>query len=94
MSSIWRGAWTRICCDVYLRDRIFVPLGMEDTSFVPTPDQHKRQASVHQRQGDGSLVQQPLSPPSAREFFAGGGGLCSTGRDYLTFLRMLLQTAG
>jgi methyl acetate hydrolase len=77
--------------DVYLRDRIFVPLGMEDTGFGPTPDQQKRQASVHQRQDDGSLVPQPLSPPAPREFFAGGGGLCSTGRDYLSFLRMLLQ---
>ena len=28
--------------------------------------------------------------PQAPEFFMGGGGLYSTGRDYLTFLRMLL----
>src|SRR6202007_2811973 len=28
---------------------------------------------------------------SHREFFSGGGGLLSTGRDYLTFLQMLLH---
>ena len=28
--------------------------------------------------------------PQALEFFVGGGALYSTGRDYLTFLRMLL----
>ena len=77
--------------DVYLRDRIFVPLGMKDTGFAPTPDQHRRQASMHQRQADGGLVPQQLSPPPPREFFAGGGGLCSTAGDYLTFLQMLLQ---
>jgi methyl acetate hydrolase len=77
--------------DAYLRERILTPLGMEDTGFVPTPEQHARQASVHQRQADGSLTAQPLSPPSPREFYSGGGGLYSTGRDYLSFLRMLLH---
>jgi len=77
--------------DAYLRERIFAPLGMVDTGFVLTPEQHTRQASVHQRQADGSLAAQPLSPPSPPEFFAGGGGLCSTARDYLSFLQMLLH---
>jgi methyl acetate hydrolase len=77
--------------DVYLRARIFARLGMEDTGFVTTPEQQARQSSVHQRQADGSLVAQPASPPATGEFFAGGGGLCSTGSDYLTFLRMLLH---
>jgi CubicO group peptidase (beta-lactamase class C family) len=77
--------------DAYLRDRIFAPLGMEDTGFVATPEQHTRQASVHQRQADGSLVAQPLPAPSTPEFYAGGGGLRSTARDYLSFLQMLLQ---
>jgi CubicO group peptidase (beta-lactamase class C family) len=77
--------------DAYLRDRIFAPLGMEDTGFVPTPEQHARQASVHQRRPGGGLAPQKLAPPSIPEFYAGGGGLYSTGRDYLSFLRMLLH---
>ena len=32
-----------------------------------------------------------MSPPGKLEFFAGGGGLFSTGPDYLTFLQMLLN---
>ena len=84
-------AVSRQSLDVYLRDRIFAPLGMDDTGFLLTPEQHARQASMHQRKADGSLVAQPSPPPATREFFGGGGGLCSTGRDYLTFLRMLLH---
>ena len=77
--------------DAYLHDRIFGPLGMEDTGFVPTPEQYARQASMHQRQADGSLAPQPLPPPSTPEFYAGGGGLRSTARNYLSFLQMLLH---
>ncbi|MFI4947331.1 MAG: serine hydrolase domain-containing protein [Alphaproteobacteria bacterium] len=77
--------------DAVLRERIFAPLGMEDTGFVPSPEQRARQASIHQRQADGSLAPQPLPPLSTPEFYAGGGGLHSTAGDYLTFLRMLLH---
>jgi methyl acetate hydrolase len=77
--------------DAYLRERIFVPLGMADTGFVSTPEQYARQASVHQRQADGSLAPQPLPAPSTPEFCAGGGGLHSTARDYLSFLQMLMH---
>ena len=64
---------------------------MDDTGFVASPAQRARQAFVHQRQADGSLARQPLDPPATPEFWAGGGGLLSTGRDYLTFLEMLLH---
>jgi methyl acetate hydrolase len=77
--------------DAYFRDHLFAPLGMRDTGFVPAPEQHARQAHVHQRKPDGSLEPQPLPAPSMPEFFAGGGGLVSTGPDYLRFLRMLLN---
>lgn len=77
--------------DAYFRDHIFGPLGMSDTGFVPSPEQYARQAHVHQRRADGSLEPQPLAQPAIPEFFAGGGGLVSTGPDYLRFLRMLLD---
>jgi methyl acetate hydrolase len=77
--------------DVVFRERILGPLGMADTGFVASPDMRARQVSVHQRQADGTLVPQPLETPFKPEFHAGGGGLYSTGRDYLTFLRMLLN---
>jgi CubicO group peptidase (beta-lactamase class C family) len=77
--------------DVYFRDKIFAPLGMQDSGYVISAEQRARQASVHQRQADGGLVPQPLETPSTPEFWPGGGGLYSTGRDYLTFLQMLLH---
>ncbi len=77
--------------DAYLRGHICAPLGMEDTGFVPTPEQRARLTPVHQRQADGALVPQSFDFPVDPEFHGGGGALYSTGRDYLTFLRMLLQ---
>jgi methyl acetate hydrolase len=78
--------------DAYFRDHIFAPLGMGDTGFVASPEQRTRQAHVHQRKPDGGLEAQPLPAPSVPEFFAGGGGLISTAPDYLSFLRMLLNS--
>jgi CubicO group peptidase (beta-lactamase class C family) len=64
---------------------------MTDSTFRPSEAQRARQAIVHQRQADGSLVPLPLPPLSPPEFDAGGGGLFATGPDYLRFLRMLLM---
>ena len=78
--------------DVYFRERLFGPLGMMDSGFVTTEAQRARQAGLHQRETDGTLVPQPLEPPAtAAEFWSGGGPLYSTGRDYLQMLQMLLH---
>jgi methyl acetate hydrolase len=77
--------------DVYFREHILDPLGMNDTGFATTQEQRARQASVHQRKPDGSLEPQPLETPFTPEFYAGGGGLYSTAPDYLNFLQMLLH---
>jgi CubicO group peptidase (beta-lactamase class C family) len=76
----------------YFRDRIFDPLGMKDSGYVTTPEHRARQARLHTRQADGSLVLQPLEPVSVKaEFFSAGGPLYSTPRDYFTFVQMLLN---
>lgn len=77
--------------EMLLRDRIFVPLAMADTGFVPGPSQRARCATVHRREADGRLSPMDFQPPEAPEFFGGGGGLLSTGPDYLRFARMLLN---
>src|SRR5437762_11321236 len=76
--------------EVYFREHIFAPLGMSDTAYAISSAQQPRLVSVHQRKPDDSL--EPVTPPDPpwREFWSGGGGLNSTGRDYLVFLQMLL----
>jgi methyl acetate hydrolase len=76
--------------DAYFGAHIFAPLGMTDTGFVPSANQVSRLVRVHRRGPDGSLEPITMEAPH-REFFSGGGGLLSTGRDYLAFLRMLLH---
>ncbi len=77
--------------DVYFREHILDPLGMNDTAFAVSPEQRAREASVHRRQPDGSLAPQPTEQQTARQRFSGGGGIYSTGPDYLAFLCMLMQ---
>jgi CubicO group peptidase (beta-lactamase class C family) len=76
--------------DGYLRERIFGPLGMKDTVFILRPEHQTRLAAMHARGADGTLKPIEFGMPQSPEFFMGGGGLYSTGRDYLAFLRMLL----
>jgi len=75
--------------ETVFRERLFAPLKMPDTGFVVHPDMLARFATVHARKPEGLRpLDLPVNPP--REFFAGGGGLHSTPRDYMRFLRMLL----
>src|SRR6516165_10601895 len=80
--------------EVYFREKIFAPLGMSDTDYAISAAQQTRLVSVHQRKPDDSL--EPVTPPDPpwREFWSGGGGLNSTGHDYLAFLQMLLGQGG
>jgi CubicO group peptidase (beta-lactamase class C family) len=90
----------------FLKERILGPLGMNDTDFfVPKEKAHRFAAcysadpqggmTFHATERKGTLTLQDdpatssfLSPPS---LVSGGGGLCSTASDYLTFCRALLN---
>ncbi|MBV9359010.1 MAG: beta-lactamase family protein [Chloroflexi bacterium] len=76
--------------EAYFREHLFDPLGMADTGFLLSPARRARRASMHQRQADGSFKVISHDVPQQPEFFMGGGGLYSTGPDYLRFVRMLL----
>lgn len=75
----------------YFQKHIFDPLGMTDTSFKLNSSQRKRLVAVHARLPDGSLKPIEFETPQEPEFFSGGGGLYSTGPDYLKFVRMFLN---
>ncbi|SIO65737.1 CubicO group peptidase, beta-lactamase class C family [Bradyrhizobium erythrophlei] len=90
----------------FLKERIFDPLGMNDTDFFVPADKAHRFAACYSadpqggmtfhagvRKGGLTLQDDPatssfLAPPS---LISGGGGLCSTAADYLTFCRALLN---
>jgi len=74
----------------YFKEHMFQPLEMHDTGFVLGDSQRQRLAGMHFRQPDGSLAAIPFEMEQNPEFFMGGGGLYSTGPDYLRFQRMIL----
>jgi CubicO group peptidase (beta-lactamase class C family) len=77
--------------EIYFRENIFAPLGMTDTGFLISSAQKKRVAQLYTRRADGSLAPRAFQMPQRPEFFAGGGGLFSTPRNYMAFLQMLLH---
>lgn len=83
--------------DRFLRERLFDPLGMDDTWFYLPQAKADRLVTVQQKQ-DRSWVKFPVTfydtdypITGAKSFFSGGAGLCSTARDYATFLQMYLN---
>jgi CubicO group peptidase (beta-lactamase class C family) len=80
--------------DVFLKERIFDPLGMNDTRFYLNDDQAPRLVTVHTRKDD-KWVSYPVTfydpaypKTGAKAFFSGGAGLSSTTEDYARFLQM------
>jgi CubicO group peptidase (beta-lactamase class C family) len=90
--------------DEFFRRRIFVPLKMNDTSFIVPRAKRPRLAALYEplrgglhRIGTG-LVKRGLLVYSATyptndesKYYSGGAGLVSTAGDYHRFLRMLLR---
>jgi methyl acetate hydrolase len=76
--------------DVF-RTRIFEPLGMHDTSFVPTGAMRRRIAGMHARNADGSIAAIDFELPADPEIHMGGHGLYATVGDYMRFIRMWLN---
>jgi CubicO group peptidase (beta-lactamase class C family) len=75
--------------DAFLRERIFEPLDMPDTSFYYTGRQADRLASVHARR-EGKLEATPRDLSNVK-YFSGAGGLSASVEDYLQFAQMLLN---
>ena len=81
--------------DVFLRTKIFEPLGMKDTGFWVDPSKLDRLTSLFTYAPDKRLIRAAL--PSAGRltskpvFLSGSGGLLSTTIDYFRFAQMLLN---
>jgi methyl acetate hydrolase len=79
--------------DRYMTERLFTPLGMNDTGFAIGPAQRMRKAKMHTR-GSGGFNVMEHEIPQTPELHMGGGGLYSTMSDYLKFTQALLMGGG
>lgn len=84
--------------DEFLRQRLFDPLGMDDTWFYLPNDRASRLVTVHRRSDEGAWSRFPVTfydpdypIKGSRRFFSGGAGLSSSAKDYATFLQMYLN---
>ena len=84
----------------FLSERLFKPLGLNDTHFFLPQTKINRLATVYsstdsggiERAPDpGHMVGQGAYVNGPRKSFSGGAGLLSTATDYATFLQMMLN---
>lgn len=84
--------------DVFFRERIFGPLGMDDTDFFVPEDKLSRLTACYQKDPiTGEVTISDEAGPESALYRAqpallnGGGGLVSTARDYLKFCLCLMN---
>ncbi len=80
--------------DQFFRERIFEPLGMQDTHFYLPEQKLARLVTAYEKTRDG--LQEMLwatGNPAERNgtYFSGSGGLAGTAPDYLRFAQMLVN---
>lgn len=85
--------------DQFLRQRLFLPLGMKDTYFYLPADKQARLVELYTEDAahqtvfmephDGMFPNYPKA--SGGTYFSGGAGLSSTIDDYAVFLQMMLN---
>ncbi len=80
--------------DVFLKERLFEPLKMKNTTFYPTDEQRFNLVTAYAKNKETGM----LEPGAPRADFGprdkppqGNGGLYSTARDYTRFCQMLLS---
>ena len=85
----------------FLTERVFEPLGMNDTHFFLPESKVGRLAAVYSSVGDGGRIARAPDPgrmvgqghyvEGPRKAFSAGAGLLSTATDYAAFLQMMLN---
>ena len=81
--------------DAFFHSRIFEPLGMNDTYFYLPESKFGRLVKVSTFDKNHHLVSSTdefvTYPMLKGTYYSGGAGLCSTTKDYGTFLQMMLN---
>lgn len=79
----------------FFQERLFAPLGMDDTAFWVPPDKRHRFTAVYEPDPAGGirLADDPATSRFAQptRFLSGGGGLVSTAHDYCQFAQMIVH---
>jgi CubicO group peptidase (beta-lactamase class C family) len=85
--------WSGQSLDVFLKERMFEPLGMHDTEWWCPPEKADRLAMLYVPANGESFPYEDWAKYSLREprLLGGGGGLLSTAYDYDRFANMLLR---
>jgi CubicO group peptidase (beta-lactamase class C family) len=78
----------------YVKQHVYGPLGMVDSSFEPSAEQRARLLRVMQRQPDGKLAPSPYDLPPSSEWDAAGHGSYGTIQDYGRFMQAWLGDGG
>jgi CubicO group peptidase (beta-lactamase class C family) len=75
--------------DQFLQERLFDPLGMDDTTYIP-PVNNRQLVTRYTGSANGL---EPATDPGFMNgvYFSGGGGLFSTAPDYARFALMLVN---
>jgi len=84
--------------DAFFRERIFQPLGMNESGFYIDESKLNRFPTVYIAGEEGRLLPTPFEKASESPFiygpkslYSGGGGLISTAMDFTRFCQMLLN---
>lgn len=77
--------------DVFLRERIFKPLGMRDITFWPSAEQRSRLASSYVAGPNGLQPRPDPNSMSGEHYFSGAGGLVASAESYARFAMLLAQ---
>lgn len=79
----------------YLKNHVFLPLGMKNTTFSPTKEQWQRiipmHCKVNGKSATGKTCQNCIFEEVPVTHYLGGAGLVSTLEDYSVFAEMLLN---
>jgi CubicO group peptidase (beta-lactamase class C family) len=75
----------------YLRQFVYGPLGMNESTFAPSAEQRERLLRLMQRQPDGTLAPSPHDLPPTSEWDAAGHGSYGTVQDYGRFVQAWLN---
>ena len=77
--------------DEFLRQRIFEPLRMKDTTFNVPDESMPRVVTLYGRTPEGLELRPVPEWVATKTLHSGGGGLWSTAEDYLQFAQMLVN---